>query len=458
MDKYEDQITDYVYNLKYEDLTDKAIYATKERVLDSFACGMAAYDKIPVKAMREIALNSSAVKGATAIGTTHITTVYDAAILLGTMIRAHDWNDTYLAKEPAHPSDNISAAMATAEYEGLTGKELILGIVLGYEMQCRLCDAAAIRKKGWDHVTYASVSCTSAAARLMGLSKEQIRDALGIAITTGNYLRQTRIGEISNWKAAAFAKAAKNALESALYVKHGFTGPYDIITGQHGLINEITKGEFDLAEKLGGQDGEEFKIVETYIKYFPAEYHSQSTIWAALDVRKQMQGRSFKDIESITIETSFHSYEIIGMEPAKWRPKTKETADHSMPYITVVTLIDGDITLKQYDEEHLNNKEILDMVQKVKVVENKEYTAVYGKSFPNKVVVKMKDGAIFENECRDPKGHPLNPLSKEEIETKFRKACTGLISEDRMSRIIEIVWDLKNLKNIKELIDCFVVV
>ena len=455
MDKYEDQITSYVSNLKYEDLTDAAVYSTKERVLDSFATAMAAYTKIPCQAMRNIALAASSEKGATVFGSKHVSTVYDAAITLGTMIRAHDWNDTYLAKEPAHPSDNISSSFAVTEYEGKTGKDLILGIVLGYEMQCRLCDAAAIRKKGWDHVTYASVSCTSLASKLMGLSKTQIRDALGIAITTGNYLRQTRIGNISTWKAAAFAKAAKNGIEAALYVKHGFTGPYDIITGQHGLINQITKGEFDLAENLGGQGGEEFKIVSTYIKYFPAEYHSQSAIWAALDVREQMGGRSINEIESILIETSFHSYEIIGMEPAKWHPKTKETADHSLPYITAVALMDGDITLAQYDQAHLDNKELIDLVQKVKCVEKKEYTDIYGTSFPNKVTVKMKDETVYENECMDPKGHPLNPLSKEQIETKFRKACNGLLPKDRQDKIIEIVWDLENLKNIKELLDLF---
>jgi len=455
MDKYENQITDYIYNLKYEDISKKAIHSTKERLLDSFACAMAAYDKVPVKAMREIAMESSSKYGATVLGSTHISTVYDAAILLGTMVRAHDWNDTYLNKEPAHPSDNICAAISVAEAEKLTGKDLILGIVSAYEMQCRLCDAAGIRKKGWDHVTYASISSTAAASKLMGLSKEQIRDALGIAITTGNYLRQTRIGTISNWKAAAFAKAAKNGVEAALYVKHGFTGPSDIITGQHGFINQITKGEFDLAEKFGGQNNEEYKIVDTYIKYFPAEYHSQSAIWAALEVREQMKEKSVNDIESILVETSFHSYEIIGMEPAKWHPKTKETADHSLPYITAVTLMDGDITLKQFDQEHLQNKELSDLVQKVKVKEKKEYTDIYGTSFPNKVTVKMKDGTIYESEVKNPKGHPLNPLSKEEIETKFRKGSKGLLTEEQISKIIDIIWNLENLKNIKELMDCF---
>ncbi len=455
MDKYEKQMVDYIFSLSFNDLNSQTIQATKVRVLDSFACAMAAYDKKPVKAMRSIALQSSAEKGATVITTKHISPVYDAAITLGTMIRAHDWNDTYLSKEPAHPSDNIAVPLTVAELENKNGKDLILAIVLAYEFQCRLCDAAAIRKKGWDHVTYGSISCTAAAAKLMGLSKNQIRDAIAIAVTTGNFLRQTRIGTISNWKAAAFAKAAKNGIEAALYVKNGFTGPMDIITGQHGLINQITRGEFDLAKNFGGQRGEQYKIVNTYIKYFPAEYHSQSAIWAALELREQIGVENLNNIESILVETSHHSYEIIGMEPDKWHPKTKETADHSLPYIVAVTLMDGEITLKQFDSNHLGNQRLLDLVQKVKVQEKQEYTDIYGTSFPNKIIINMNNGKFHSKEVKDPKGHPLNPLSKAEIETKFKNGVGNLLSDSQKEKIIKLVWNLENLENIKELIDCF---
>jgi 2-methylcitrate dehydratase len=200
MDKFESQIVNYIVNLSYRHLSESVIESTKERVLDSFACAMAACHSVPVRAMRNIALQSSSNYGATVFSTTHIAPVSDAALVLGTAVRAHDWNDTYLAREPAHPSDNICAAMAVAEAEDRTGQDLIAGIVLAYELQCRLCDAAAIRKRGWDHVTYASISSTAAAAKLMALTPEQIRHALGIALTTGNYLRQTRIGTISDRK------------------------------------------------------------------------------------------------------------------------------------------------------------------------------------------------------------------------------------------------------------------
>lgn len=457
MDKFESQIVNYASNLSYHDLSQSAIESTKERVLDGFACAMAAYNVVPVKAMRQIALQSSSKYGATVLGTTHVAPIYDAAIALGTAVRAHDWNDTYLSKEPAHPSDNISPVMAAAEAEKKTGRDLITGIVLAYELQCRLCDAAALRKRGWDHVTYASISSAAAAAKMMDLNPEQIRHALGIAVTTGNYLRQTRIGTISNWKAAAFAKAARNAVEAALYVKHGFTGPSEIIAGQHGLIAQITGDDFDLAPNFGGQGGQEYKIVNTYIKFFPAEYHSQSAIWAAIALREQIGQDGWKEIESILIETSHHSYEIIGMEKDKWTPETKETADHSLPYITAVALMDGTVTLRQFDQERLQSKALRNLTAKVECREKKEYTDAYGVSYPNKVTIKMNNGKVLAKEIENPKGHPLNPLSRSQIELKFRQNSDGLLSNSKQDQLINCVWDLENLDSIKQLMECLVV-
>jgi 2-methylcitrate dehydratase len=457
MDKFENQIVEYVSNFGYADLSQSAIESTKERVLDSFACAMAAYNSVPVEAMRRVAMQSSARYGATVLGTTHVAPVYDATIALGTAIRAHDWNDTYLAKEPAHPSDNIGAVMAVAEAENRSGRDLITGIVLAYELQCRLCDAAAIRKRGWDHVTYGSVSSTAAAAKMMGLNPEQVRHALGIALTTGNYLRQTRIGTISNWKAAAFAKAARNGVEAALYVKHGFTGPSEIIEGQHGLISQITGADFNLAPSFGGQGDQEYKIVNTYIKFFPAEYHSQSAIWAAIALREQIGADGWKEIKSIVVETSHHSYEIIGMEKDKWEPETKETADHSLPYITAVALVDGTVTLRQFDKEHLQSKALRNLIAKVECREKKVYTDVYGSSYPNKITITMNNGKVFAKEIENPKGHPLNPLSRSQIELKFRQNSVGLLSSSSQDQLIKSVWELEKLDSIKQLMGYLVV-
>lgn len=457
MDRFERQITDYVAALTYDDLTDHAVVSAKERWLDTLAAAWAAYDAPPSVGMRRFALSATATPGATVLGSTHRTPADYATLYLGTLIRALDWNDTYLNREPAHPSDNLGAVMAVAEAEGRSGRDLLLATVLAYELHCRLCDAAALRKKGWDHVTYGSISCAAAAAKLMGLSAEQTRDALAIAVTTGNYLRQTRIGTISQWKASAFAQAAQNAVRAAVYVKNGFTGPSDIFEGRHGFINQITQGEFDLAEHFGGQGKENFKIVDTYIKFFPAEYHAQSAIWAALELRDHIGADKVAEIESIHVETSFHSYEIIGKEPEKWKPKTKETADHSLPYIVAVALMDGEVSLEQFDDAHLRNPDLQALVQKVSVAENPRYTELYGRSFPNRVTVTLKDGTVHEQEVLDPKGHPNNPLKPRELEKKFRNASARWLTEEQQDRVIRTMWCLDACEDLGELMRSMVV-
>ena len=455
MDTIESRITDYVHGLSFEDLSAEDIHETKVRLLDSLANALAAYYSPPVEAVRKFVLASPTKRGSTVLGTSQKASVYDAAFYLGTMIRALDWNDTYLSKEPAHPSDNIPACLNVAEVEGKSGKDLLLAIVIAYELHCRLCDAAGIREKGWDHVTYGSVSSVAGATKLMGFSKAQIRDALGIAVTTGNYLRQTRIGTISKWKAAAFAHACQNAIRSALCVKYGMDGPRDIFEGQHGLINQITLGEFDLAPRFGGDGGEPFKISQTYIKYFPAEYHAQSAIWAALQIRDEIGGDNVANIAAVHVETSFHSYEIIGKEPAKWRPATRETADHSLPYIVAVALMDGELTLAQFDGPHLRDPALRGLVQKVTVKEKKEYTDLYGKSFPNNVMVTMENGQVYEREVMDPKGHPNFPLTEKELENKFRTAADPLLNKERQDRIMESIWTMERLKDIESFMGLF---
>lgn len=454
MDRYEKRLVEYICNSSYDKLTPSAIVSVKGRLLDSIACALAAYNTPAAKAMRSFACKSEANPGATVFGTNHRAPMYDAALAFGTHVRALDWNDTYLSREPAHPSDNMAATLATADAEDKGGKDWMTATVLAYELQCRLCDAAAIRKKGWDHVTYASISSTGGAAKILGLSEVQTRHAIGIAVTTGNYLRQTRIGSISYWKAAAFAQAARNAVEAALYAREGMSGPFDIIEGQHGLINQITKGEFDLADSFGGEGKTPFKIDDTYIKYFPAEYHSQSAIWAAFDLRQKVK---LDDIDSILVETSHHSYQIIGMEKEKWHPKTKETADHSLPYIVAVSLMDGEISLRQFDEAHISDEKLIALVQKIKCQEKKEYTDLYGTSFPTKITITTKDGTKFEKEVLDPKGHPRNPLTQEEIEAKFSSVAKGLIPEANQQKLVESIRDLENVKSMREIMSLLAV-
>src|SRR5207244_3777550 len=266
------------------------------------------------------------------------------------MVRYFDHNDTYLSKEPAHPSDNIGPCFSVAESERGTGKDLLLSIILAYEIQCRLCDAADIRHRGWDHVCYGLPSTALAASKLMELDNKKMTQAMNLALNSHITMRQVRAGELSMWKGCSFANAARNGVFSALLAREGMTGPSPIFEGEMGFFNQVS-GPFEMnIDDFGGKNGS-FKIAETYLKFFPAEIHSQTSIWAALEVRKEIEKP--EDIVSVEIASHEAGYTILGKDAEKWNPLTKETADHSLPYIVGVALLEGKIDNSTYSEKKL---------------------------------------------------------------------------------------------------------
>src|SRR5213595_89366 len=341
------QLASYASSFRFEDLSKEVVHEVKRRVIDSLGCALGAWNEEPCVIARNVASDFSAKHGSTIIGTNHKAPPDWTEFANGCAIRYFDYNDTYLSKEPAHPSDNISAALATAESAGSTGPELITAIALAYEVQCRFCDAASIRARGWDHVTYGTFSTALACAHLMKLDAEKTRHAVNIAGVAGAAMRQARVGELSHWKGVAFANAARHGVFSALLARAGMTGPGPIFEGQMGFEKQLGVSLGNVAEKFAvpfAKNGEDTAsmILRTSIKFWPAEYHSQSAIEAALFLRNQIGERV--EVKSMTIESHDASVDIIGSEPAKWKPKTRETADHSLPYITAIALIDGEVT------------------------------------------------------------------------------------------------------------------
>src|SRR5436305_3447495 len=341
------QLASYASSFRFEDLSKEVVHEVKRRILDSLGCALGAWNEEPCIIARNVASDFSAKHGSTIIGTNHKAPPDWTAFANGCCIRYFDYNDTYLSKEPAHPSDNISAALSAAESWGANGRELIAAIALAYEVQCRLCDAASIRARGWDHVTYGAFSTALACARLMKLDREKTRHAVNIAGVACAAMRQSRAGELSHWKGVAFANAARHGVYSALLARAGMTGPGPIFEGQMGFEKQLGVSLDNVAEKFAvpwipSQTGPASMILNTSIKYWPAEYHSQSAIEAALFLREQIDNLS--QIASVVIESHDAAVDIIGSEPEKWKPETRETADHSLPYITAIALIDGDVT------------------------------------------------------------------------------------------------------------------
>ena len=440
-------IAEYALSLDYNDLSPEVIHEARRRVLDSFACALGAFTSIPGQIARNMGQRVQSDYGATIFGTGNRTTPELATFANGILFRYLDYNDTYLSKEPAHPSDNIPAAIAVAEAEGGSGRDLITAVVLGYEIQCRFCDSASLRSRGWDHVGYVSISSSVLASRLMNMELEEIEHAIALSITPNIPLRQTRVGELSMWKGAAAANAARNGVFAALLAKAGMTGPCEIFEGEKGLFKQVT-GPFDLkVEDFGGR-GENFKILDTYIKYYPSEYHSQAGVEAALSLRDKVD---IEDIEEINIETYDACVDIIASDKEKWTPKTRETADHSLPYCVAVALCDGTVGLGQFTEERIKDPDLQKIMSKIKVMRNPEHNKQYPEAFPCFIEIKTKSGETFTKTVTYPKGHPRNPLTDRELEEKFEVLNNGLIKNDKAKEIIDTIWDLENIKHIKDL-------
>jgi len=441
------QLAEFACSLQFEDLSKEVVHEVKRRVIDSFGCAIGAWNEEPCVIARNVASEFSAKHGATIIGTNQQAPPDWAAFATGCCIRYFDYNDTYLSKEPAHPSDNIAAALAVAESVGATGKEMIAAIALAYEVQCRLCDAASIRARGWDHPTYGAFSTALAAAKLMKLDPEKTRHAVNIAGVNCAAFRQARVGELSHWKGVAFANAARHGVYSALLARAGMTGPAPIFEGQMGFEKELGVSLGNVGEKFvkrpdakAAEEGTAAMILKTSIKYWPAEYHSQSAIEAALSLRAQIEDLS--QVKSMTIESHDASVDIIGSEPEKWKPETRETADHSLPYITAIALIDGEVTEKQFQPERFTDPKIWKFLESVKVERNAELSALYPGAVANIVHVDLADGSRLTKRVDYPLGHAKNPLEDFEVEKKFLSLVEPAFSRDHAAKIIDHVWGL----------------
>jgi 2-methylcitrate dehydratase len=342
-------------------------------------------------------------------------------------------------------------------------------------VQCRFCDAAALRPRGWDHVTYGPISSALAAAMVLRLSQSATVQAVNLAGVANIALRQTRVGDLSMWKACAFANAARNGVFAATLAREGMTGPSPIFEGEKGFM-QVVSGPLDLARFGGEEDrpfdiaqgrpqGEphkgasheqrSFKIMDTYIKHYPVEYHAQTAVEAALLVRQELLEKEGPRFLSAITEIEIGSYdvaiEIIGRDPEKWRPRTRETADHSFPYCVAVALKDGSVTVRSFNPRRLADPALHEVMGKVRVRRCEEFRASYPHTMPTRLTVRTAAGKEYAKQVDCPLGHPKQPMSDGDIEGKFRDLTSGLLTRSQAQKLSEAIWTVDRLKDIAAL-------
>jgi len=263
-------------------------------------------------------------------------------------------------------------------------------------------------------------------------------------------VRQTRASELSMWKGCAGPNGARNGLFAALLASEGMSGPNDIIEGQYGLWKQVT-GRFELAPFGGGN--RPFKIQETYFKSIPVMYTSMSPVETAFKLHEEV---NIGDIDSIRVEVDAFSL-ATGDSPAKHNPHTRETADHSTPYLVVAALVDGEISEKTFTPERYRDPQILDLLQKLTMHEHPQFTVEWPKTFQCRIEVKGRSGKQWRAHLKHPKGHPGNPMSDRDIEEKFLKLTRETLSPKQGRTTLELLWKLEEIKDVGEICDAIVI-
>src|SRR5215510_3053337 len=445
-----ERLAAYASGLRYEDLDKPTIERVKALLIDTIGCGMGAWEEKPVRICREIALS---VDGpATIIGTHRKTTPEMAAFANGAASRYLDFNDTYIGRFAIHPSDNIAACLAVAEAEQTNVEELITAIVIAYEINCRLVDALDISKRGWDPPVLGLPAVALAAGRLMKLSLDQLAHAVSLAINDHIPLAQTRVGVLSEWKGIAAAEAARNAVFAARLARAGLTGPAPIFEGRSGFFQQVA-GPANVDVDAFGRPGVAFRLHQCTLKPYPAVIYTQTAIVAGIEAAKDVG--SLDRIAAIEIATTSRGYLRTGSEPEKWSPKTRETADHSLPYVTARAMFDGDITNESFTLHKFSDPAVLSFMQKIKVTEDPVLTARGEGAVPTRVTAVLFDGQRISHEVDHAPGFAERPMSRADVERKFGNNVSRRWPDEKTAGILQALWSLERAGNVSTLLGKF---
>jgi 2-methylcitrate dehydratase len=447
MDQTTHTLASYVSALRFDRLTPHTIREAKKRLIDAIGCGLGGFDSEPAAIARRLASQASGQPGAHVLGTGATTSMEMAAFANTVMVRYLDFNDTFVSVGSGHPSDMTPACLAVADAVQADGKTTLLSIIAAYEVYTGLADQIALRGLGWDQGVFAVLGVAAGAGLLFGLNTAQMGDALAIAITANVATRQTRSGELAMWKGCATAAAARSGVFAAMLAKEGMTGPTAAFEGRHGVWEQVT-GEFKLG-RLGG-DGVPFGIERSNLKFFPSEYHSQAPMWMALNLRKRVR---IEDIAAINVQTYHIAYSEIGSEPEKWEPKTRETADHSLPYLLALALMDGTIGVDSFAEERMRDPATRALMQKIKIAENADFTRQFPASLMTEIELLTHGGERIVEKASYPRGHAKNPMTEAEIEAKFVALADGVMQPAQRDALLRALWDVDQATEIGRVLE-----
>jgi 2-methylcitrate dehydratase len=411
MDNLTRQLARFAASLRYEDLPPEPLRVARRSLVDSVGCAFGGRDCAAARIGRHLAQGAAPKNYAgRVLGSVERAPAEAASFINTTMIRYLDFNDAWHA---GHPSDMLGALLAVAEPAGIDPTRLVSAMAVAYEVFMRMVPPTQMRERGWDQGYVIGVAATCGIGHLLGLGAESLAEAIAIIAVANVPLRATRAGRLSLWKGAATAFACRNAVFATLLAAEGMTGPEASFEGRHGLWEQIT-GPFEL--EPFPTEGGPWKLPLTRLKYWPVEYNAQAGVWAALKLREEIAPA---EIASIDISTYWSAWHEIGSEKAKWDPTTRETADHSLPYIFARALVDGTITVSSFDAASYGDPALRPLMAKIAVREDAAIQALYPAQIVMRVEARAHDGRLSAIEVTNPRGDNTNPMDDDEIDAKF---------------------------------------
>lgn len=439
-------LAEWAADLSFDRISDEAVHAAKLFLYDSFGCGLGGSQQHDVEIALDHARELGGRETCTVIGSGFKTEPVMAAFLNALCIRAMDYNDIYWKQDPSHPSDIIPAAMSACEMLDLGGEELILGVIIGHELEMRLCEIAnpGIREYGWHHATLTAFVSPVVAGRLLGLSVEQIQSAIGIAASASCSLGAVTAGRLTMMKNTVDPMSTRAGVEAAMLAKRGYTGPQHVIDGKEGLVH-VFGHEWNIAgltEDLPTNPTSHYRVLDCGMKSFPIEALSHAPLTAMMKCVEE-NGIKADDVKEIKVEVIARAADILG-DPAKYRPTGKETADHSLPYSMAVGLVDGMVTPLQFKQERIDDASLHAVMDKVKVVANTEFEALFPEYQPSQVTITLSDGKSFQKRVDVPKGDPRDPMTRDEIKVKFDALAKDVIGESHCEKAGEMIMSIEN--------------
>jgi len=458
-------ISEFAVNLKYEDLPKEVIKEVKRYLYDSIGCAFGAYKTKDVNIIRDIYKKMGGKPEATVFAFGEKIPAVNATLVNSLMIRSLDFNDIYWKEDPSHPSDIIPAALSAAELVDASMKDVIVAIVLAYEFEQRLCLFAkpGIRERKWHHATLTQFVSPIVAGKILGLTVDQMVNAIGISGSHNHTIGCPTAGKLTMMKNTVDPMATQSGVFAALMAQKGYTGTEKVFEGKEGLM-DCFGGWNSKEEKLKpvmmkGREGESewswdlnalvkdlgksWKILECSMKAFPTEALTHTHISATLDVVKK-NDINYDEIESVTVTTIARACDIL-FDSHKYRPESRETADHSLPYCIAAAIVDRKITTQSFSDEKMKDPRIWEVIDKIKGEASYEFEKMFPAKQPSKVVIRTKDGREFSKYLEYPKGDPREPMTIEDLENKFNGLSDNVLTKKLQKEIKEMIFSCDNL-------------